>query len=423
MGRGGKGAVSSQAGANPFCQSSRFAGINVHLGISGSIACYKAADLLRTFLKIGINVSATLTSGAREFITPMLIRAVGAEPVYSEMFQLEGVFAHLEPGQRADCMLLAPASANLLSRLAQGAAADMLAAQFLAFTGPVVIAPAMNPRMWAHAATQANVELLRARGAYFVGPGQGLTACGETGTGRLADLSEIFLATLKALSPNDMSGLKVLVTMGPTREYWDGVRFWSNPSTGKMGAALATSAWLRGANVTALCGPGVNIALPQAIHKISVGSAREMYTEAGDLWPQMDMGLFCAAVADFAPVPLEMDIKVKKEGMGETFELAFKRNPDILASLAQNRRPQQKVLGFAAEIGQDLPSLLPLVKAKLVKKQSDIVAGNLVNEGSGAFGADLNSMVVVDKKGREEIWSQQPKADIAWELLTWLLTI
>lgn len=415
--------MSSSSAANPFYQSGRYAGKKLHLGISGSIACYKAVDLLRSFLKIGIRVSATLTAGAREFITPLLVSAAGAGHVYGEMFQLQDVFAHLEPGRNADCMLLAPASASLLARLAQGAASDMLSAQFVAFSGSVVIAPAMNPRMWAHAATRANVELLRERGATFVGPGVGVAACGETGEGRLADLPEIFLATLRALSTADMANLNVLVTMGPTREYWDGARFWSNPSSGKMGAALATAAWLRGACVTAVCGPGVNIILPKGVHKIDVGSAREMHAEAARLWPQMDMGLFSAAVADFAPVQMEKDIKIKKDGLRETFELEFRRNPDILADLAGNRRQRQKVLGFAAEIVQDLPTLLPLAKAKLVKKQADLLAGNRVNEGTGAFGADLASMAVVDKNGREEIWSPQPKADIAWELLTWLLNI
>lgn len=409
--------------ANPFYQTTRYADKKLHLGISGSIACYKTVELLRSFLKLGIRVSATLTSGAREFITPLLIRAAGASPVYGEMFQLDEVFSHLEPGRNTDCMLLAPASANLLARLAQGAATDMLSAQFVAFSGPVVIAPAMNPRMWIHAATQANAGLLRERGACFVGPDEGVTACGETGEGRLADLQEIFLATLGALSPKDMAGLKVLVTMGPTREYWDGVRFWSNPSSGKMGSALATAAWLRGATVTALCGPGVDIALPRGVHVINVGSAGEMFEAAAGLWPQMDMGLFCAAVADFYPVPLARERKIKKEDIEEMFELEFRRNPDILATLARNRRPQQKILGFAAEIVLDLPELLPLARAKLVKKRSDVLAGNRVNEGEGAFGSDLDSMAVVDKNGREEIWGPQPKADIAWELLTWLLNI
>lgn len=415
--------MSTASAANPFCQSGLYAGKKLHLGISGSIACYKAADLLRSFIKIGISVSATLTTGAMEFITPLLIRAVGANPVYDKMFQLEDIFAHLEPGRNADCMLLAPASAGLLSRLAQGAATDMLAAQYIAFSGPVLIAPSMNPRMWAHVATRANAGILRERGACFVGPGEGLTACGESGEGRLADLQEIFLATLRSLSPRDMAGINVLVTMGPTREYWDGVRFWSNPSSGKMGGALVTAAWLRGACVTALCGPGVEITLPQDVHKINVGSAREMYEAAAGLWPQMDMGLFCAAVSDFAPVPLERDIKVKKDGMKGAFELEFRHNPDILADLAHNRRPWQKVLGFAAEIAQDLQDILPLAKAKLVTKQSDVLAANRVNRGTGAFGSDLASMAVVDKNGREEIWSPQPKADIAWELLTWLLNI
>ena len=314
--------------ASPFHNSRRFAGKRLHLGVCGSIACYKALDLLRALHALDIHVSVTLTDGARRFVTPLLFEALGAMPVYGRMFEGDEVFDHLEPGQRAQAMLVAPASADALSRLATGAASDMLSAQALAFDGPLVVAPAMNPRMWRHPATQDNVATLRRRGAEIVVPGCGGTACGDTGQGRLAPVEDLFLAALRALSPQDMAGRRVMLTMGPTREKWDGVRYWTNPSSGTMGAALATSAWLRGAEVTAVCGPGCPD-LPAGVERIGVGSAREMFEAASDCWPRMDMGLFCAAVADFSPEPLGPQ-KFKKEGQQDGFSIRFTANPDIL---------------------------------------------------------------------------------------------
>lgn len=417
--------MSAQIEDNPFSRCGLFAGKHLHLGISGSIACYRAADLVRAFTGIGILVSATLSPGAKEFITPLLIRALGAEPVYDGMFNINGVFDHLRPGQEAEAMLVAPASADMLAKMANGIADDMLAAQYLAFPGQVVLAPAMNPYMWANAATIANVKLLRGRGAIIAEPEKGRTACGQEGRGRLAALPEIFLNALRCLSIKDMKGLKVLVTLGPTREAWDGVRFWSNPSTGQMGGALATAAWLRGAEVTAICGPGISVYLPKGIRRLNVTGAREMHEEAVKFWPHSDIAVCSAAVADFAPVPPEngRETKIGKDTLGEGFDMQFRRNPDILATLARSKRPVQKTLGFAAEIAVDLESLLPLARKKRLKKNADIIAGNLVNAEGGAFGAATDRMAVVDRNGREEIWNEMPKAEVAWDLLTWLLKL
>lgn len=412
--------------AAPFDHSTRFAGKRLHLGVCGSVACYRATDMLRAWLAMGIHVSVTLTDGARRFVAPLLFESLGALPVYGGMFeQGQDIFAHLEPGQRAQAMIVAPASADALARLARGAASEMLAAQALAFDGPLVLAPAMNPRMWSHPATQANVELLERRGAFFVGPDCGGTACGDQGRGRLAALPEIFLAALRALAPQDMAGLKVMVTLGPTREAWDGVRFWSNPSSGLMGAALAVCAWLRGADVAAVCGPGVTAFLPRGVRRFDVTGAREMYEVAQSLWPDMDMGMFTAAVADFSPDAPEGGCgrKFKKSEAPEGFSLHFSPNPDILQSLAAARRPGQKVLGFAAETTADMDALLPLARAKLARKSADLLAANRVNAPDSGFGAPTNSMAVVDTHGREEIWPSQSKADVAWELCSWLLRI
>ena len=410
----------------PFTDSGKFTGRRLHLGVSGSVACYKAVELLRAWRRLEMEVTVTLTAGAREFVTPLLFASLGAAHVYGAMFAPgEDVFAHLAPGQNAEAMIVAPATADVLSRLAAGAASDMLSAQALAFAGPLVVAPAMNPRMWAHPATQENVERLAARGVILVGPETGAAACGDQGRGRLAGPDAIFFAALRALAPQDMAGLHVMVTLGPTREPWDGVRYWSNPSSGRMGAALATCAWLRGAAVTAICGPGVRMRLPEGVSRVDVTTAAEMFTAASEVWPEMDMGFFSAAVADFSPKrPADGgEGKFKKTGAAEGLTLSFTPNADILRTLAASRRPGQRVLGFAAEIVPDMDSLLGLARIKLTGKGADVVAANPVNAGHGAFGAAEASMAVVDRNGHEEIWNARSKADIAWDLCSWLLRI
>ncbi|MTJ91917.1 MAG: bifunctional phosphopantothenoylcysteine decarboxylase/phosphopantothenate--cysteine ligase CoaBC [Desulfovibrio sp.] len=412
----------AKSGLNtPFDQSTRFERKRLHLGVCGSVACYRAADLLRAWTGMGMHVSATLTPGARRFVTPLLFESLGAAPVYEDMFSPgQDVFSHLEPGQHAQALVVAPASADALFRLAHGAAGDMLAAQALAFDGPMVIAPAMNPRMWNNPATQANIDILRQRGARIVTPACGGTACGEQGEGRLAPLHDIFLASLRALSPQDMAGKRVMVTLGPTREAWDGVRFWSNPSTGLMGAALGVAAWLRGAEVAVVCGPGVRTRLPREITRVDVVSARDMFEAASDLWPGMDMGMFTAAVADFSPKPFGAR-KFKKADAPDGLTVSFTPNPDILHTLSHGRKPGQKVLGFAAETAADMQALLPLAHAKRQRKNADVLAANRVNTTDSGFGAATNSMAVVDATGHEEIWPNQSKADVAWELCSWLL--
>lgn len=405
----------------PFDLSTRFIRRKLHLGVCGSVAAYRAPDLLRAWLNVGIHVSTVLTAGAKQFVTPLLFESLGALPVYGDMFTSGGgAFDHLEPGQQAEAFVLAPATADALSRLAHGAASDMLSAQALAFAGPLVIAPAMNPRMWAHAATQANVARLRERGARIILPASGDTACGDQGQGRLAPLADIFLAALQALAPQDMAGKAVLVTLGPTREGWDSVRYWSNPSSGTMGAALAVSAYLRGATVTAVCGPGVRATLPEGIRRLDVRTAKEMFTAAQDVWPHMDMGMFCAAVADFSPVPPAAG-KFKKSEAPDGFSIRFTPNADILASLAASRRPHQKVLGFAAEDVPDTAALAQAAHAKLARKKADVLAANCISQPGCGFGTTTNSLLVVNAQGREELRPLESKADAAWELCSWLL--
>lgn len=410
---------------NPVVLSSYYGGKRLHLGVTGSVACYKTLEMMRAWQKMDLAITVTPTKAACEFVRPMLFEALGADHVYGELFRNGDVFDHLEPGQMADCMAIIPASADFLAKMACGLADDMLSSQYAAFDGPVLVAPAMNTRMWNHAATRRNMGILRGRGVGVTEPATGKLSCGDTGSGRLAATDQIFLDALRCLTPKDMAGLKVMVTLGPTREAWDAVRFWSNPSSGRMGAALATDAWLRGADVWVIRGPCEDIFLPRQIKITGVVSAAQMHAAASQIWNEMDVGIFCAAVADYAPTPYEPGkiLKVEKSGLGDTFQLTFKKNVDILASLSANRTNNQKILGFAAQIASSVQEAGKCARKKLIAKNADLMAGNLVNPDNGAFGADQAEMAVVDKSGMSEIWQPKSKADIARELLTWLLKL
>lgn len=393
-------------------------GRRLHLGVCGSVAAYRAPDLVRQWQDAGISVGVTLTESARRFITPLTFEALGASPVYGAIFDGgDGPFGHLEPGQCCHAFIIAPASAATLARLATGMADDMLACQALAFDGPVVVAPAMNPRMWAHPATRANVATLRERGVAIVEPGCGRTACMEEGQGRLADLRAIHLAALRALAPQDMAGTRVMVTLGPTRERWDGVRYWTNPSSGVMGASLAVAAWLRGAHVDAVCGPGTPW-LPDAIARHDVNSANEMFDAAHSLWAAVDTGIFTAAVADFRPVPHGAE-KFKKADASSGFDIHFTPNRDIIATLGAMRRPGQRIVGFAAETS----NLLDSMRGKLVRKNADMIVGNLVGTCDSGFGSATNRVHILDATGRDAELPLQSKPDVAWSILEWLLSL
>ena len=394
-------------------------GARLHLGVCGSVAAFRALDLLRHWQACGVSVSATLTPSARRFVTPLSLEALGASPVYGDMFDANAdPFAHLEAGRIAKAMVIAPVTASTLARLAHGLADEMLACQALAHHGPLVLAPAMNPRMWSHPATQASVALLTERGAHFVLPESGSVACGDEGQGRLADIREIYLAGLKALCPQDMAGIRALITLGPTREQWDAVRFWSNPSSGLMGAAFAVTAWLRGAEVDAVCGPG-SPWLPAGIRRHDIAGAGQMFDVTQALWPSAHCGVFTAAVADFSPEPYGHE-KFKKSEAAEGFSIKFAPNPDILQTLAAQRRPDQKLVGFAAETVDDLGAA---VRRKLRGKGADIVVGNRIGQEGAGFGAPTNTVHVVDVAGREEEWHLMPKTEIAWRVCSWLLQL
>lgn len=388
-----------------------FHGKRIHLGVTGSIAAYKALDLTRAFLRLNIQVGVTVTEAARQFVTELSFRALGADPLFTDMFATASDYDHLEPSV-ADAFVVAPATANILAKMAHGFADDLLSCQLLAYPGPIMVAPAMNPRMWAAHATRDNWGTLGQRGVRCIPPDCGHVACGDSGQGRLAPIDEIFIQTLAALTPQDLAGKKVMLTMGPTREYFDRARFWSNPSTGKMGACLAISAALRGAQVTAITGP-TEIALPSLVNRIPVVSAREMFTAAKDIFPLSDIGCFTAAVADFRPPTCPTE-KYKKGG--QPLSLNFESNPDILATLSSDKRPGQFTIGFAAE-AQDLTEN---ASAKLIKKNLDLIVANPINEPGSGFATSTNRVLLLDRQGRRESWPVLPKTEIAWRIWDWI---
>ncbi|WP_462323677.1 bifunctional phosphopantothenoylcysteine decarboxylase/phosphopantothenate--cysteine ligase CoaBC [Desulfoplanes sp.] len=392
-------------------------GKRIHLGVTGSIAAYKGLDLLRLYVKTGLGVGATLTSAASEFVTDLSFTSLGADPVYGSLFtNQEHPYGHLEPGQVAKALVIAPATANFLAKLANGLADDMLSTQALSFSGPLIVAPCMNPRMWDHAATRANWHSLVSRGVIGIPPCTGDVACGDTGQGRLAELDEIYLKTLQAVLPNNLAGQKILITLGPTREHFDRVRFWSNPSSGRMGWSLAIAAWLRGADVCVVHGP-VDLSFPSGMATVPVATAREMYTACMDQWPAMDMACCTAAVADFSPVPYDGGGKLKKDQCPDGLRVPFTRNPDILKTMGDDKRPDQRLIGFAAEAGADIQKT---AQAKLASKNLDLIVANRIDLDQGGFFRRNNSVLIIDGHGNMDHLNDLPKTEIAWRIWDWL---
>ena len=406
----------------PHLQFQTYMGRHLHMGVTGSVAAYKSLDILRALLRNNVHVSATVTPSAARFVTPLSFEALGAAPVYTGMFddQSGSVFGHLEPGQNAHAMLIAPASADTIARMTYGLADNILACQALAFDGPVVVAPAMNPRMWAAAATQENVAKLMERGVEFILPDEGDVACGDVGTGKLALPEEIQAYALRALTPKDMLGKKVLITLGPTQEMYDAVRFWSNPSSGLMGACIAMAAWLRGAEVHVVHGP-VSSTLgwfPKGVHTYPVQSAQQMFEQCIQLWDGMDVGCFTAAVADFRPSE-QIDGKMAKAGREDGLTVNFTANPDILKTIGSRKSDDQKLIGFAAQTSD----LAIAAKGKLERKNLDLIVANRIDHDGSGFGVDTNAVLVLDRLGRMEEWPQLPKTEVAWRIWDHLLNL
>lgn len=386
-------------------------GRRVVLGVSGGIAAYKAAEVARALVKSGCEVSVVMTASACRFITPLTFRALTRRPVATELFaDTHSAVPHVSLARWAELVLVAPATADVLARAAQGRASDLLAALILDTTAPVLWAPAMNATMWSHPLTQANLRRLAALGHRFVPPGQGDLACGEQGAGRLAETGEILAAVQRILSPSGpLAGKRVLVTAGPTREVWDAVRFLSNRSSGRMGYALAAEARDRGAQVTLVSGP-VSLPAPDGVQVVRVTSALEMQAAVQEAFPAADVVMAAAAVADFRPARPSQE-KIKKGQMPPVLELT--PNPDILAELGRSKT-HQLLVGFAAETAADLEGP---AQAKLRAKHLDLIVANHASGAEDAFGAETTSVLLLTARGQKQEILQRSKPELAAAIL------
>ena len=382
------------AGDNGFMTDQRPS--RILLGVTGGIAAYKSPDLVRRLRERGAEVQVVMTEGARQFVTPLTFQAVSGREVRDSLWDAnaEAAMGHIELARWADAVLIAPATAEFIAKLAQGRADDLLTTLCLATASPVSVAPAMNQQMWANEATQANISTLRGRGVVVLGPGSGDQACGETGEGRMLEPAELAAAVLESLSgARPLAGCKVVVTAGPTRERIDPVRFISNRSSGKMGYAVAQAAREAGAEVILVSGP-VALPAPAGVTRVNVESARQMLAAVQSALEGADIYIGAAAIADYEPASVSAQ-KIKKSS--DTMTLSLVKAPDILASVAAlERRPF--VVGFAAET-QDVEQN---ARAKLEGKRLDMIAANRVGDGI-AFDQDENSLLLLWQGGREEL--------------------
>ncbi|HXC19985.1 MAG TPA: bifunctional phosphopantothenoylcysteine decarboxylase/phosphopantothenate--cysteine ligase CoaBC [Steroidobacteraceae bacterium] len=379
------------------------------LGVTGGIAAYKSPDLVRRLLERGAEVQVVMTKSAQRFVSPMTFQAVSGRPTRSDLWDTaaEAAMGHIELARWAQIVLIAPASADFIARMAGGRADDLLTTLCVATEAPILLAPAMNRVMWANKATQANIETLVARGVRILGPGSGNQACGEIGAGRMWEPLKLAEALLEPpVNAGLLTGLNVLITAGPTRERLDPVRYLTNRSSGKMGFAVAAAAREAGAHVTIVSGP-VQLQTPVGVTRINVESARDMYAAVHRHVADADVFIAAAAVADFQPVTIAKQ-KIKKQGGSVNLEL--EPAPDIIKSVADmQRRPF--VVGFAAETNDVEDN----ARIKLKRKKLDMIAANQVGDGI-AFDCEDNALTVIWPGGKLEV-ARGPKIEVARELI------
>jgi phosphopantothenoylcysteine decarboxylase/phosphopantothenate--cysteine ligase len=382
---------------------------NVLLGVSGGIAAYKSAELVRQLQDRGATVRVIMTRGAQEFITPLTLQALSGQPVHTELLdeEAEQGMGHIELGRWADLFLIAPATADLLARLAAGRADDLLTTVALATAAPILLAPAMNQQMWRDLATQSNCQLLADRGATLIGPAQGEQACGDVGPGRMEEPTEIANQAAAVFSDSALAGKRVVITAGPTREALDPVRYISNHSSGKMGYALAQAAADAGAITTLVSGP-VSLSTPEHVKRLDVVSAQDMLECSLELLPACDIFIACAAVADYRPAQQHGE-KIKKGEEHST--LALVRNPDIIATVTSSSENIFAV-GFAAET-QDV---LTYARDKLERKGLDMIVANDVSEQAIGFNSDENAVTLIWPEGQQAV-PQARKGVIAQQII------
>ena len=388
--------------------------LNVVVGVTGGIAAYKAVGVIRALVLAGHDVHVVATDAALRFVGKPTLEAISRNPVHTDLYEGVAQVRHVAIGQAADLIVVAPATANTIARLAAGLADDLLGNTILASTAPLVIAPAMHTEMWQNPATVANIATLRGRGVTVIGPGVGQLTGSDSGLGRMIEPEEIVAVALAAVQPQDLRGKRVVVTAGGTREALDPVRFIGNRSSGKQGVAIALAAAARGALVT-LIGANLEVAAPGAVLFIPVGSTLELAEAVGVAVEDADIVIMAAAVADYRPESIAGS-KIRKETQGDHLMLKLVANPDILAGLAQTRRLGQVIVGFAAETEAEPEALLALGRAKLARKGSDFLVINRVGWSTG-FATDSNTVVMLDERGDIVMKASGSKSSVADRIL------
>jgi phosphopantothenoylcysteine decarboxylase/phosphopantothenate--cysteine ligase len=392
------------------------AGKTIVLGVTGGIAAYKALEIVRLLVKDGARVRVIMTPNAQQFVTPLSFQTLSGNPVATETFSLtqESEIGHIRLADTADTILIAPATANVIAKLAYGLADDLLTTVLLATTAPVLIAPAMNVHMYAHPVVQENMRKLTSLGYRFIEPAEGFLACGYEGKGRLADPEDIVEEVRAALTTKDLRGEQIIVTAGPNAEPIDPVRFITNRSTGKMGFAMARVAWRRGADVTLVSGP-TTLPSPRGVRFCPVRTAREMRQAILDHYPQATMVVSAAAVADYRPAQVAPQ-KIKK-GDGN-FAIDLIRNPDILGELGQ-QKGNRLLVGFATET----EDVLQNAARKLHSKNLDMIVANDVTQDGAGFAHDTNIVTLIDRSERMETLPLMSKDEVAHTVYDRLLAL
>jgi phosphopantothenoylcysteine decarboxylase/phosphopantothenate--cysteine ligase len=390
-------------------------GRRICVGLSGGIAAYKGAELVRLLVKEGATVQVVLTRAAEEFVTRLTLQTLSGRPVGTDLFDLdqESKIGHIRIADEAELLVIAPATAHLIARLAAGLADDLLTTVALATRAPILIAPAMNVNMWEHPATRDNLATLVGRGVHTVGPDAGGLACGWIGPGRLIEPPEIVAACARLLGPRDLDGVPILITAGPTHEAVDPVRYVANRSTGKMGFALARRAAARGARVTLVAGP-VALPTPPGVERVDVTTAREMREAVLSRDADVSCVIKAAAVADFRPAIISED-KIKK-GDADTLTMVLERNPDILTELSQRKRARGGrpiLVGFAAEVGD----VTRWAEEKLARKGCDLLVANDVSRPDAGFASDQNRVTLFAPSADPEEVPLQSKDSVADHIL------
>jgi phosphopantothenoylcysteine decarboxylase/phosphopantothenate--cysteine ligase len=391
--------------------------MNITLGVTGGVAAYKAAELVRQLQREGFSVEVVMTRAACEFVRPLTFAALSGKKVITDLFaesggeaNLESAIEHIAVAQRTDLLLVAPATADILAKFSRGISDDFLSTLYLATTAPVVVAPAMNVNMWNHPATQANLERLRARGVHVVQPDEGYLACGMTGAGRLAGQDAIVAAVREVLRiRRDLEGQTVVVTAGPTQEAIDPVRFLTNRSSGRMGYAVAEAAAQRGARVVLISGPTA-LDAPAGVERVCVETAAEMLAAVERNFADANIAIFAAAVADYRPAEVASS-KLKRFGQ-QNLSMELVANPDILATMAR-KKGDRIVAGFAAETDRVAEN----ARKKLSEKQADLIVANDVTAEGAGFDVDTNIVTLFSRDGRDLPLPKMMKREVAHRIL------